>query len=320
MMRLLRSDDVDALASVDLGLAAARETAELLARGSVSTGRLQVGDDAAWTRILVGIIAELDILGYKQFHRVDNRVRYHVSLFRRSDGDALGVVDGRRITSLRTSATAALPAAHLFAGESVRLAVIGSGEEAREGVRALAGAVNIESAVIFSPTRANREALATEIGRTFEFEVGTATSVADALAGADVAYVATAAHEAFLSAGDLSGLRLVIAVGATHADHHELQGEVFATAAQVIVDCADAAREPGDALDAIRTGWDPGSAVLLGDWLQSPFPGNATSPILFKSSGSVEQDLVLANHLLRAAEERGLGAEVEDVGSLRIMR
>ncbi|MGI9556541.1 MAG: ornithine cyclodeaminase, partial [Solirubrobacterales bacterium] len=243
-----------------------------------------------------------------------------VYLYRRSNGDAVGVVDGRRITSLRTSALAALPAAHVFADAPVRLAVIGSGEEAREGIRALGGAATVRSAVIFSPTQANREALAAEAREALGIEVGAAASIGEALDGADVVYVATAATDAFLAAADIAPLRLVIAVGATHSSHHELHGDVFGSARQVVVDCADAGREPGDAVDAAAHGWDPSTAVLLGDWLQAPAPVAGGGPILFKSIGSVEQDLLLARGLLAAAEEQGVGEQIEDVGSLRMMR
>ncbi len=43
-------------ASKGIGLAAARETAELVAQGGFSTGRVQVGDPSAWVRVLVGIV------------------------------------------------------------------------------------------------------------------------------------------------------------------------------------------------------------------------------------------------------------------------
>ena len=67
-------------------------------------------------RILAGTLTDLDLLGYKEFHRVGRRVSYHVHLFRESTGDALGIVDGRRITSLRTSATAAAAVRHWAGG------------------------------------------------------------------------------------------------------------------------------------------------------------------------------------------------------------
>jgi ornithine cyclodeaminase/alanine dehydrogenase-like protein (mu-crystallin family) len=146
-------------------------------------------------------------------------------------------------------------------------------------------------------------------------------SVAEALEGATSAYVATAARAPVVTGADVAALDFVAAVGATRPDHHELSGDVLTTAARVIVDCRDATEEPGDAIDAVeRFGWDRSAATLLGTWLGEDGGSDAGAPRLFKSIGSVEQDLVLAFELLRAAEERGLGDVVEPVGSLRLMR
>lgn len=319
-MRLLRSDDVDALASVELGIEAARKTAALVEGGALTTSRVQVGNEAAWTRVLVGIAPELNVVGYKEFHRVGKRVRYHVSLFSYESGDAIGIVDGRRITSLRTASTAALAHRQAMGTEPRPLAVVGSGEEAREGLRAVAGSGGVSEARIFSPTAANREALADWAGAELGIAAAPAASVAEAVEGAGSAYVATAARSPVVGAVDVAGLRFVAAVGATRPDHHELSGDVFTAASVVVVDCHDAIEEPGDAIDAISNhGWDPAAARLLGAWLGDA-PADGERPTLFKSIGSVEQDLVLALELLRAAEERGLGEAIEPIGSLRTMR
>lgn len=321
-MRLLRSDDVDALATVEVGLTAARETAALALRGTVTDGRLQVGDEAAWVRVLVGIVPDLDVIGYKEFHRVGKRVHYNVSLFRHAGGEPLGIVDGRRITSLRTASTAALAFQHAFGADGLgRIAVIGSGEEAREGLRAVAGAVPVGDAAIFSPTPANREGLAAWAREELGIEASPAASVAAAVEGADAAYVATAARAPVVAAADLAAMRFVGAVGATRPDHHELSGDVFGAASQVVVDCRDSLAEPGDAIDAVQNfGWDPAPALLLGSWLETSPDGAGPGPVLFKSIGSVEQDLVLALELLRAGEERGVGEVIDPVSSLRVMR
>lgn len=317
-MRLVDGSAVDQLATPELGRAAA-ETAARLDRSKVVTGRVQVNGEVSWSRILTGSLTELDVFGYKEFHRVGKRVRYHVHLFRESDGNALGIVDGRRITSLRTSSTAALAVRAWAQGRSVRVGVIGSGEEAREGLRALHGAVPVERASVFSPTPANRKAYAEELGAALELQVDARDNQADVVADCDVLYVATSSkNEPILGAAELAGIPMVAAVGATQRADRELKGEVFADSL-VVVDALDAVLESGDGHEAIEQGWDPREAWLLGDYLDRAGQV-APARTLFKSIGSVEQDLVLALHLLRRAGEQGLGAVVEPIGSLRVMR
>jgi alanine dehydrogenase len=319
-VRLLSGDDVDALATVEVGLAAAEDAARLVTAGRITTGRVQVNGPVAWMRILAGTISDLDLLGYKEFHRVGRRVKYHVHLFRESTGDALGIVDGRRITSLRTSATAAAAVRHWAGGRSLRVGLIGSGEEAREGLRAIHGAAPVERATVFSPTAANRSAFAEQMGAELALPVSAADSQAGVLSGCDVLYVATSSHHtAFLSADAVAGIGLVAAIGSTQPVHRELFGDVFTAADSVVVDTPDATHESGDCIEAVAAGWAASSAQLLGDYLDTP-PGAAAGRTVFKSIGSVEQDLVLAHHLLRAAEEQGRGALVDPVGSLRLMR
>jgi ornithine cyclodeaminase/alanine dehydrogenase-like protein (mu-crystallin family) len=319
---LLDEHDVDALATPAVALAAARRTAEIVASGDLTTGRVQVGDDVIWSRFLVGILPPLDLFGYKQFHRVEKRVRYTVHLFRRSTGDPVALVDGRRITSLRTAATAAVAIGHhVAAGTPVHVGVIGSGEEAKEGLRMLAGTVRVSSARVFSPTAANREAFAAALGEELGVPVELAETVAGALDAADVAYVATsAAGEPFLAFDDVAHVPVVAAIGSTRPDQRELHGDVLARAAHVVVDCADARHEPGDVTEAVELfDFDVKQAVLLGHELATTTAERA-GPVVFKSIGSVEQDLVLAHHLAEAASQAGRGHTVDTVASLRIMR
>lgn len=319
-MRLVDEADVDELATVELGLAAARDAARLRVAGNIITGRVQVNGPVSWMRVLAGTITDLDLLGYKEFHRVGRHVHYHVHLFRESTGETLGIVDGRRITSLRTAATAAAAVAHWAGDRPVRLGLIGSGEEAREGLRALHGATSVERATVYSPTPANRARFAAEMHAELGIEVRDVPAQQEVLEDCDVLYVATSSHHtAFLGADDLAGVPMVAAIGSTQPVHRELHADAFTRAARVVLDTPDAAHESGDCIEAVGAGWDAGSAQLLGEYLATA-PAPADGYTLFKSIGSVEQDLVLAYHLLRAAHERSRGREIAPVGSLRVMR
>lgn len=322
-MRLLNGDDVDVLATPELGLDAA-EAAARLDREQVATGRVQVNGAVSWSRILSGSLTELDVFGYKEFHRVGKRVRYHIHLFRESTGNALGIVDGRRITSLRTSSTAAV-AVRAWAGDRpVRVGVIGSGEESREGLRALHGAVQVTEASVFSPTPANRQAFAESMSASLGLDVRDRDSQDAVFAQCDVLYVATSSKgDPFIGGADVADIPMIAAVGATQRIDRELRGDVFPDST-VVVDAIDAVLEAGDGVEAAELGWDPHSSLLLGDYLDkvSTFDPAVSSAkrTLFKSIGSVEQDLVLALRLLEAAEAEGRGTVVAPVGTLRIMR
>jgi ornithine cyclodeaminase/alanine dehydrogenase-like protein (mu-crystallin family) len=322
-LRLIGADEVDALASVPLALRAAQQAAQATFGGKVATGRVQVNGPVAWLRVLAGMVTELDLLGYKEFHRTGNDVYYHVHLFQESTGRALGIVDGRRITSLRTSATAAAAVAHWAAGRPIRLGLVGSGEEAREGARAISGSCSVRSAAVFSPTPANRASFATRMSAELALDVVARDTLAAVAESCDVLYVATSSfHTPFLSASQLGEAKLIAAIGATQPVHRELEADVFLRAADVVLDTPDAAWESGDGKAATEAGWDASGAILLGQYLQHERPAAAdgTRHTLFKSIGSVEQDLVLALHLLHEAQSRGMGRRTTDPASLRVMR
>lgn len=314
----LDGDLVDVLASIEVSLDAARVSAVTPA----VTGRVQIGDGHTWMRVLAGILPEMGIVGYKEFHRVGKRVRYHISVFDRDSADMIGIVDGRRITSLRTASTAALFFEHADDGRPKKLAMIGSGEEAKEGLRAVAAVSSLAEVAVFSPTAANRQAFCDLLGPVVGVPVYPVDSVDTALAGAQLSYVATSSvGPAFLEAHQVAHVQLLAGIGSTRPDQRELVGDVFAEASQVVFDCADARHEPGDVIDAIeRFRFDPADAVLLGDWLNSPCEPAGSGPVVFKSIGTVEQDLALAHRLLVAARERGLGIPAPEIGTLRIMR
>lgn len=318
-MRLLDERDVDELISAEIGRVAAAQAAEAAADGDVAAGRVDVANDHAWMRFLGGMVHGRDLLGFKQFHRVGKDVRYHIFVFRESSGEPLGIVDGRRITSLRTASTAALAVQHGVGDRGpYSLALIGSGEEAREGIRAVVATSQVKDAVVYSPTPENRDRFAAEMSEELGIDVAAGGSVADVLGAAQVAYVATGASDPFVTREDSAHLWMLAAVGATRRQHRELHGDVLAEAGTVVVDCRDAVLEPGDAIDAReKYGYQPQTALLLGSWLRGAVDAGQ---IIFKSVGSVEQDLVLAASLLEEAEARDTGRTVAPIASLRRRR
>jgi ornithine cyclodeaminase/alanine dehydrogenase len=273
---------------------AARQAAELAANDGLVKGRTSVKVGDLWMRILAAGIPELDLLGYKEFHILPpDQMRYTCHLFRLSTGEPLGVVDAHRITRLRTAASAALAVQHVFGDRPVRIAVIGSGSEAREGLAAIAEVVSVTEACVFSPRASSRASFAADLG------VRDASSVAECTKGADLVYSATHSSGAIvLTPDDLRDARMLATIGSTTPFQRECSGDVFAMTRFVVVDTLDCLQESGDLIEAGGV-----ASVLLGDFLAAPPPSPDAGFVIYKSIGSAEQDLTLAAELLKLAEE-----------------
>src|SRR5213594_1166672 len=99
-------------------------------------------------------------------------------------GAPLAIMDGRLITEMRTAAVSAAATKLLASPDAKILAILGSGVQARSHLEALQLVRRFEEIRVWSPTTKHAERFAKEIG-------GTATSVEQAISGADVIVTAT---------------------------------------------------------------------------------------------------------------------------------
>ncbi len=320
-IRFVDLDDVLALVSVDDALEAATAAARAVSDGRVVTGRLQLswGDDDSGMRVMVAALPDLDVFGYKQFHWVGDSVHYSCHLFRASDGSPLGAVDAAPLTTLRTAATAALGVERLYGrGRAAVAAVIGSGAEARAGLRALAAVVDLTEVRVTSRRAGNRESFAADLSAELGVPVLPVASVRAATEGADLAYSATQSNGSVVfDTSDLNDVQVLATIGSTAPDQREAAGDVFTGAGVVVVDTRDVLEESGDLLESVdEHGLDPASVRLLGDLLDSEVvPAEGPGLRVFKSIGSPEQDVVLAHTVLQRADAQDAGRLVRPATS-----
>lgn len=115
-------------------------------------------------RMLVAADLAAGYLATKAYHSIQGvGVRYVVLLYRLADGELLAILDGQTITDLRTGAASGVVARQVAIGKSVSIGIIGSGNQARTQLEALACVYRPLSAAVYSPTPANRERFATEM-------------------------------------------------------------------------------------------------------------------------------------------------------------
>lgn len=316
----VRSEDIESQVGPALAIEAARRGAVAGATGQVTTRRCSISFEGGWMRVMAAEVSSLGVFGYKEFHLNGNKtVRYLVHVFDTASGRPIGIVDAALITTLRTAATSAVAVRHLLGRrESVRLGVVGSGSEAMAGVAALSQVVGIETVQVTSRSAENRERFVHHVRDATGLTASSCESVTEALADVDVVYVATnSGGRVVLDHDAVAHVPIVASIGSTLPAQRELAGEVLTRADVVVVDTLEVLEESGDALEAMRSGWDHSSVMLLGDALVGDAPEAPVERAVYKSIGSPEQDLVLAAAILESAAEHGFGRRIEALSAVK---
>ncbi len=204
-----------------------------------------------------------------------------IVLFDAGTGMPLAVMDGGRITEMRTAAVSAVATDVLAAPDAAILAILGSGAQARSHAAALRHVRNFSEIRVWSRSPDHSEAFAAEIGAK-------ALSAEDAVRGADVVVTATSARAPVLEGAWLKSGCHVNAVGAPRPNWRELDDAVMANV--VIVDLrAGAVAELGDIrLSGARI------HAELGEILAASQPVSAGETTVFKSLGMAIEDVAAA--------------------------
>jgi alanine dehydrogenase len=272
-------------------------------------------------RVLFAADPEAGYCAMKAYHNVKNAgTRYVVTLYSMRDGELLAILDGRPITDLRTGAVSGVIARKVHIPGRVSIGILGSGNQARTQLEALAAVYAIDRAEIYSPTTANRARYADEMSEKLGIDVVAVGSAEAAVRGKQVVATASNARsmEPILRAEWLDQCRLLCAVGNTRAKFAEIGADTFARAALTVVDSRHAFTEAGDLIAAAAANALPESRrATLGQILTGVSSVPATGLIVLKSVGMALQDLALAARYYELLGGRTDLASPSDVASLR---
>jgi ornithine cyclodeaminase/alanine dehydrogenase len=169
---------------------------------------------------------------------------------------------------------------------------------------------------VHSPRPSSRAAYASELGDELGLAIEATDDAASATAGADLVLCATQTNgEVALRDGDAGPAGYISSVSSTLPVQRELDEATIVRAARVIVDTPDALGEAGDMIAARAAGLDETRLQLLSEHLAaSRKPEGLTEGlVVYKSIGSVEQDLALATAVWRAAEEQDRGQVIDPI-------
>jgi ornithine cyclodeaminase/alanine dehydrogenase len=317
MTRTTFLSDADIAASSDwpLLIAGIRRAYSTPVSDEALPPRTMARGDGAWLRTLSAAPPASAYMGFKLIAASprNGRVSYLAALFDRESTELVALLDAGRITATRTAATSALAADLLAPPGALRVAVIGSGLEARNHVLALAAIRPLEAVAVYSPTATRRTALAELIERELGVTATAAESAEQAVGGAGLVIAAARSrdesptlHGAWLQAG-----ATVVSIGSTLPEQHEVDTEVIARAALIVADVPDeVAEETGDMLDAAAAGLEFRDRLhSLHELVAGALPTRRSTEqvVLYKSVGSALQDLAVAELCFTRARELGLG-------------
>ena len=267
-----------------------------------------------WLRALTAVSPSGGHLGCKLISAsmTHRRASYLISLFDQTTMGLTALIDGNRITGIRTAATAAVAVDTAAPRRPLRVAVIGAGFEARGLLLALASVRALAAVKVFSPTPASRERFAAYMRSQTSLEVVPVASPQDAVRGADVVLCAARSRdESPVLRGEwLEPGMTVVSIGSTLPEQREVDEQVLARTHLIVADMVEeVAHDTGDLLAAHRADVDVSSKLVsLSDFVSGKaVRQNAADIVVYKSVGSALQDVVTAEMLLARAREQGVG-------------
>jgi ornithine cyclodeaminase len=238
-----------------------------------------------------------------------------VALFDAERGNLAAIIDAISITAIRTAAVSAVATKLLARRGASRLAILGSGVQARTHVQAMLAVREFESVCIWSRRTEHARLLADEFETDDRAAFEVAATSDDAVRDADVICTVTAAREPVLHGAALQPGAHLNAVGASLPTTRELDTDAVRSA-RIFVDRRESAlNEAGDLLIPMKAGDLEASAIVaeIGELLIGSKPGRRsdTEITLFKSLGLAIEDLACAVYLRQEAERSGSGRWIE---------
>ena len=227
----------------------------------------------------------------------------YVMLFESQHGSFLGMADASVITEVRTGAVSGVATDLLARPDAHRLAVIGAGAQARSHLAAMTAVRDIRSVSVYDRVPAAAQRYCQEMGAQYGIPVQAASSVREAVEGADIVCTVTPSPEPYLEADWIAPGTHINAVGAFTPNTREVTSRLVARA-RLFADQVEAMKkECGEYLIPLQEGLIGPEHIVgsLGDVLLGRVPGRTSAEeiTLFDALGLAVEDVACASFLCR---------------------
>ena len=266
-----------------------------------------LGAGAAFGAKLISVYPE-------NFHQGKQSHQGVVTLFDPADGVPVALVHAGEITAIRTAAASALATDALARPGAARLAVLGYGEQAARHVASMACVREIADVRVWGRSPEHTAAFVARVGAQTGLNLAAAASVRDAVDGADIVCTTTASAEPVLHGEWIAPGTHLNLVGSSRAGPVEVDHAVV-TRSRFFADHREGVlRQGAEFLRAKAAGLVDDDHVLgdIGSVLDGSLPGRVSDAdvTVYKSLGSIVQDLACAWWLYERAAREGFGVRV----------
>jgi ornithine cyclodeaminase len=321
--RLLSEGDVTALLPIDAVMEPMEQALRRFSAGEVvQPVRTVLPIGSEFFGVMPAYVRNPPILGAKLVSVFPRNTAVHlpthlatVLLFSPDTGALLAVVGGSYITEVRTAAVSAVSANLLARDDAARLAIIGSGTQARSHLRALEQVFELSEVRVWSPTAEHQAAFIEEMEPSTTARLIGVDSAEQAVLTADIVVLATSSPEPVVQSEWIKSGTHVISVGACRPDQREMDPALVSRGRLFVDSRAAALAESGDVVMAIQEHRFVASHIVgeLGELIDGKVEGRRSprEVTIFKSLGLAVEDVVAAELAYRRALAGDSGRELE---------
>ncbi len=231
---------------------------------------------------------------------------FHVLLYSQKDG-LLAIMEANVLGQLRTGAASAVASEKMARPGASKVALIGTGRQARTQALALKSAGLLSELSVYARARDKLEAFCAALGREMGAPVAAARSAEEAVADADIITAATNSATPVVMASWLKAGAHVNGIGANAANRREIDPEIVLKASLVVTDDIPQAKtEAAEFIDLAKAGRLDWSRVRpLHEVVTASLPRDPGALTLFKSLGVGLEDVAVASIIYDRAMASG---------------
>lgn len=229
-------------------------------------------------------------------------------------GETLAILDGAKLTALRTGAVGGVAVRHTTPQNANSIGLIGTGVQGYQQLLFAANARKLEKITVFDLDSDKLRQFCKRLSVNLpDIKINPANTVEELLGESEIVITATPAEKPVLPDDEkLLQNKSYIGIGSYKPEMREFPRALYGLVDRVIIDTEHGLEESGDLITPLKEGWINRSNILeFGKYLDNK--GKHSEELktrLFKSVGMALFDIVVGELLYRKAVEKNLGTKL----------